>query len=101
MWRAKSTVICSRFLFDFIARDGVFGALGEAFSKYRLMAEQRMLGLAAGDLQHHSLSLKVSRVMSCLWLFYNLFCFRRWNYLKQYSMDWKKECIILFCKKSP
>ena len=38
-------------------------------SSYRLMAEQRILGVAAGDLQHHCLSLKVSKVMSCLWLF--------------------------------
>ena len=38
-------------------------------SSYRLMAEQRILGLAAGDLQHHCLSLKVSKVMPCLWLF--------------------------------
>ena len=39
--RSKSTVICSRFLFEFIARDGdiIFGAL--AFSKYRLMAVVR------------------------------------------------------------
>ena len=50
-------MICSRFLFEFIARDEdiIFGALGEAFSEYRLMAEQMIIGLGAGD---HCLSLK-------------------------------------------
>ena len=38
-------------------------------SSDRLMAEERILEVTAGDLQYHYLSLKVSKVMSCLWLF--------------------------------
>ena len=54
-------------------------------SSYRLMAEQKILGVAAGDLHYHCMSLKVKSVIITTEL--TLYCCRKWSYQRQYSMD--------------
>ena len=54
-------------------------------SSYRLMAEQKILGVAAGDLHYPCMSLKVKSVTNNELL--TVYCCRKWSYQKQCSMD--------------
>ena len=53
-------------------------------SSDRLMAEQKILGVAAGDLHYHCTSLKVKLVYNEL---LTVYCCRKWSFRRQYSMD--------------
>ena len=55
-------------------------------SSYRLMAEQKILGVAAGDLHYHCMSLKVS-VENNIAILLTVYCCRKWRYQRQYSLD--------------
>ena len=54
-------------------------------SSNRLMAEQKILGVAAGDLHYPCMSLKVKLVINNELL--TVYCCRKWSYQRQYCMD--------------
>ena len=60
-------------------------SVSPGISSDRLMAEQKILGVAAGDLHYHCMSLKVKLVINNELL--TVYCCRKWSFLRQYCMD--------------